>query len=222
MNVLIVLAHPEPKSLNGALATAARETVAAAGHQVACTDLHAMDFEPRSTRANFIAAAEPGHFKPQAEERHASATDGFVPVLDAEIAKLEACDLMIWQFPFWWFGLPAALKGWVDRVFVSGRIYGGARIFEGGIKRGKRAMLSLTTGGTSSAYAPGGAMGDIMAMLKPIHRGMLEFIGFDVLTPNIVYAPARLSDEARASAVKLWTARLGSIASETPIDVGRF
>jgi NAD(P)H dehydrogenase (quinone) len=61
-----------------------------------------------------------------------------------------------------------------------------------------------------------------MAMLKPIHRGMLEFVGFDVLTPNIVYAPARLSDEARASAVKLWTARLGSIASETPIDVGRF
>jgi NAD(P)H dehydrogenase (quinone) len=51
---------------------------------------------------------------------------------------------------------------------------------------------------------------------------MLEFVGFDVLTPNIVYAPARLSDEARASAVKLWTARLGSIASETPIDVGRF
>ena len=32
---------------------------------------------------------------------------------------------MIWQFPLWWFGLPAILKGWVDRVFAMGWAYGG-------------------------------------------------------------------------------------------------
>ncbi len=220
MNVLIVLAHPEPKSMNGALAQLARETLAGAGHTVAFSDLHAMDFDPRSTRANFTTAFDVDFFKPQAEERHASQNSAFHPQLDAEMAKLEACDLMIWQFPLWWFGLPAILKGWVDRVFASGRIYGGERIFEGGIKRGKRAMLSLTTGGSAAAYAPGGAMGDLMAMLQPIHRGMLEFIGFDVLAPNFVHGPARLSALARHAALDVWRVRLLAIADETPIDIG--
>lgn len=222
MNVLIVLAHPEPKSMNGALAAMARETLAAAGHRVAFSDLHAIAFDPRSTRANFTTAFDADFFKPQAEERHASQTAGFHPVLDAEIQKLEACDLMIWQFPLWWFALPAMLKGWVDRVFVSGRIYGGERIFEGGVKRGSRAMLSLTTGGRPAAYLPGGSMGDIMAMLKPIHRGMLEFIGFEVLAPNIVYAPARLGDDERKQALASWRQRLLAIESEGTIDVGKY
>ena len=222
MNVLIVLAHPEAKSMNAALAEAARDTLAAQGHSVTLSDLHAMAFDPRSTRANFLTAFDTGFFKPQAEERHASENGGFVPALDAEIAKLEACDLMIWQFPLWWFGLPASLKGWVDRVFVSGRIYGGEKIFAAGSKRGKRAMLSLTTGGTAGAYAPGGALGDIMAMLQPIHRGMLEFVGFDVLKPNIVHAPARLSEEERKAALDAWRARLDAIEGEQPIEVRRF
>jgi NAD(P)H dehydrogenase (quinone) len=32
--------------------------------------------------------------------------------------KIEWCDLMIWQFPLWWFSVPAILKGWFDRVFA--------------------------------------------------------------------------------------------------------
>jgi hypothetical protein len=47
----------------------------------------------------------------------------------------------------WWFGLPAALKGWAERVFAMGRTYGGGHIDETGVFRGKRALLSLTTGG---------------------------------------------------------------------------
>jgi putative NADPH-quinone reductase len=222
MNVLIVLAHPEPKSMNGALADAACETLAAAGHSVAFSDLHAMAFDPRSTRANFTSISDADFFKPQAEERHASETGGFTAMLDAEMDKLEACDLMIWQFPLWWFSLPASLKGWVDRVFAAGRIYGGERIFEGGVKRGSRAMLSLTTGGRPAAYLPGGSMGDIMAMLKPIHRGMLEFIGFEVLAPNIVYAPARLGDDERKHELAKWRERLLAIEREASIDVGRY
>jgi len=46
---------------------------------------------------------------------------------------------MIWQFPLWWFGLPAVLKGWVDRVLAMKRTYGGGRIYETGVFRGKRA-----------------------------------------------------------------------------------
>ncbi|MER2582157.1 MAG: NAD(P)H-dependent oxidoreductase [Candidatus Competibacter sp.] len=220
MNILIVHAHPEPKSFNAAMTATAHATLAATGHAVRLSDLYAMDFDPRSSRANFLAAKDPSYFKPQIEEIHASETDGFAPVLAEELDKLAWCELMIWQFPLWWFGLPAVLKGWVDRVFAMGRVYGGGHIYETGTQRGKRALLSLTTGGPADAYQLGGFNGDIDGILRPIHRGMLQFVGFDVLAPHIVYQPVRLPAEERAAALDTWTERLRGIENEAPITVG--
>ncbi len=222
MKVLIVLAHPEPRGFNAAMAERARLVLANAGHEVAVSDLYAMGFDPRSTRASFTQAADADYFKPQTEEAHASQTGGFAPDLEREIARLEACDLMIWQFPLWWFGLPAILKGWVDRVFVMGRIYGGPKVYENGAKRGARAVLSLTTGGPAAAYGPGGFNGDLAGVLRPIHRGMLQFVGFDVLAPQVVFGPARMSDEDRAAVLEAWAVRLAGLAGEAPIDVGGY
>jgi NAD(P)H dehydrogenase (quinone) len=222
MNVLIVLAHPEPKSFNAAMAAVAHATLAARGHAVSTFDLYALDFDPRSTRANFTSVKDPDYFKPQIEEMHATEVGGFSPTLEVEMRKLEACDLMIWQFPLWWFGLPAILKGWVDRVFVMGRFYGGGRIYKTGPMHGKRALLSIKTGGPPAAYEKDGFNGDIDAILRPIQRGMLEFVGFDVLRPNIVFGPARLSAEERAPALAAWRDRLATIESEAPVDVGRY
>ena len=127
---------------------------------------------------------------------------------------------MIWQFPLWWFGLPAVLKGWVDRVFAMGRIYGGGHICETGVFRGKRALLSLTTGGPEDAYLKDGFNGDIHGILKPIHRGILQFVGFDVLAPQIVYGPAHMSDEQRKQEFDRFGNRLMRISEESPIAVG--
>ncbi len=52
-------------------------------------------------------------------------------------------------------------------------------------------MLSLTTGGPAPAYLKGGFNGDIHAILRPIQRGILQFVGFEVLAPQIVYGPVR-------------------------------
>ena len=139
---------------------------------------------------------------------------------DPGIEKMEWCDLMVWQFPLWWFGLPAMLKGWVDRVFAMQRTYGGGRIYQSGVFRGKRALLSLTTGGPEDAYRKGAFNGDIAAILRPIHRGILQFVGFDVLAPQIVYGPVRLTDEQRNSALASYAERLRSIGDESPVDVG--
>jgi NAD(P)H dehydrogenase (quinone) len=129
---------------------------------------------------------------------------------------------MIWQFPLWWFSLPAVFKGWVDRVFAMGRIYGGGRIYDTGVFKGKRALLSLTTGGPADAYTKEGFNGDIHGILRPIHRGMLEFVGFDVLAPQIVYAPVRMSDEQRKLELEQFERRLSTITGEKPIHVGRY
>jgi len=222
MNVFVVYWHNEPQSFNAAMFRAAREALADAGHDVRMSDLDEMKFDPVSDRRNFTTVADADYLKQQIEEMHATEQHGFVPEIEAEMQQVEWCDLMIWQFPLWWFGLPAVLKGWVDRVFAMGRTYGGGNVYETGVFRGKRALLSLTTGGPEKAYRSGGFNGDIMGILRPIHRGMLQFVGFDVLAPQIVYGPVRLSDEEREAELAAWTMRLVRIGDESPIEVGAY
>jgi NAD(P)H dehydrogenase (quinone) len=220
MKAFIVYWHPEPQSFNAAMFRTAHETLTAAGHEVRSSDLHEMQFEPVSSRKNFTTIKDPDYLKLQIEEMYASEMNGFSEEIESEISKIEWCELMIWQFPLWWFGLPAVLKGWVDRVLAMGRTYGGGRIYDAGVFRGKRALLSLTTGGPEDAYRKGAFNGDITAILRPIHRGMLQFVGFDVLEPQIVYGPVRLTDEQRKQQLATYAARLQVIAREAPIDVG--
>ncbi|MCP5419931.1 MAG: NAD(P)H-dependent oxidoreductase [Gammaproteobacteria bacterium] len=222
MNVLIVYWHPEPKSFNYALFNKAVETFSDAGHQVKTSDLFKMGFDPASTRKNFNSVKDPDYFKPQIEEMYATEANGFSKEIETEIEKLEWCDLMIWQFPLWWFSLPAVMKGWVDRVFAMGRIYGGGKIYDTGVFRGKKALLSLTTGGPKEAYLKDGFNGDIYGILKPIHRGMLWFVGFDVLEPHVVNGPVRLTDEQRKNELESFATRLRQIQNESPMDVGRY
>jgi len=231
MKVFIVHAHHEAKSFNGALTNVAERVLAAIGHEVRISDLYAMKFDPVSDRRNFMSVKNPGYLKQQTEEMYASEVNGFAPDIRAEIEKVEECDLMIWQFPLWWFSMPAILKGWVDRVFVMGRVYGAGRAYEKGVFRGKRAMLSITTGGAGEAFAERddavrgfheghGFHGNIYGILRPIQRGILRFTGFDVLRPNIVYGPARLTDEQRQQHLDTYAKRLRGIAEELPIEVG--
>ena len=222
MKIFIVHAHPEPKSFNGALFQTAQDTLRAAGHAVVVSDLYAMRFDPVSDRRNFTTVKNPDLFKQQLEELHATEMGGFAADVEAELKKLEACDLMIWQFPLWWFGLPGLLKGWVDRVFAMGRTYGGERFYENGVFKGKRALLSLTTGGPAATYQKGGWNGDLDAILRPVHRGILRFTGWEVLAPHIVYAPVRAPEEERHRQLNAWAERLRGIESEKPIDVGEY
>lgn len=222
LKVFLVLAHPEPRSFSGAMADVAVETLTSLGHSVTVSDLYRMGFDPVSDRRNFTTTKDPEYYKQQVEEELATDADGFAPDVAAEMAKLEAADLLIWQFPLWWFGVPAILKGWVDRVFAFGRIYGRGRFYESGRFRGKRAMLSLTIGGPDTAYVDGGFNGNIDGILRPIQRGMLQFVGFDVLAPQIVFGPARIGDEERKAQLDAWRTRLTQIAQEEPIVVGQY
>ncbi len=220
MRVFIVLAHPEPLRFNGAMFRTAVEKLTMEGHEVETSDLYQMDFDAVSGRHNFVTVRDPDYFKQQMEEMYATETDGFADDIETEIEKIEWCDLMIWQFPLWWFGLPAILKGWVDRVFAMGRTYGGDKLYANGVFKGKRALLSLTTGGPAPSYAKGGFQGDIQAILRPIHRGMLQFVGFEVLAPQINYGPVRMDDIQRKQLLTAYADRLKNIADETPFDVG--
>lgn len=216
MNSLLVLAHPEPKSFSAALFQQASASLEAMQHNVVTSDLCAMNFNPVSNRQNFIDVFDQDYLTLQAEENHASETGGFSADIETEMRKVEAADLMILHFPLWWFSMPAILKGWVDRVFAFGRMYGTGRMYEKGVFKGKRAMLTLTTGGPQSIYVPGGFNGDIHTIIRPIERGILQFLGFDVLPAHIVFAPARMIEDERKAALASYAARLKLIDAEKP------
>jgi NAD(P)H dehydrogenase (quinone) len=197
MRVLIVYAHPEPASFNGAMLRESTHALLTAGHDVVVSDLYAMRFDPVSDRRNFRTVANPNLLNQQTEEAYAREQDGFVPELQAEIDKVLRCNALILQFPLWWLGMPAILKGWIDRVFTVGIAYGGGRAFDNGRLAGRRAMCSVTVGSLPSIYSEEGIYGNISSILHPIHHGILGFIGLTVVEPFVVYGPARITEQER-------------------------
>jgi len=217
MKVLIIYAHQEPKSFNGAMRDTAVETFTNNGDRVKVSDLYRMNFNPVSDRHNFTSQKDPNYYKQQQEEKHATEVDGFAPDIQAEMDKLDWCDVLIFQFPLWWFGLPAILKGWVDRVFAMGKIYGGGKWYDKGVFVGKRAMLSVTIGGPETMYSETGLNGDINTILYPINHGILRFVGFDVVPPFIVWSPARIGEQRRKQYLEEYKQRLLKLPLIEPI-----
>ena len=218
MNVFIVFAHPEERSFNAALKDVAIATLEKAGHKVVVSDLYRMNFHAAAGAGDFIKPENINYLKIQAEQTNAFKEGSYAEDLKAEMKKFEEADLVIFNFPLWWFSLPAILKGWVDRVFAMGFAYGaGKGVYENGAFPGKKAMLSFTTGGPQVAYGKTGKNGDLETILFHIHHGMFRFVGMDVLEPFIAWSPARATDEERKKYLDDYSERLKKIFSEDPM-----
>ena len=214
MNVLIVYAHPEPMSFNGAMKDLAVEALRGAGHDVVVSDLYAMGFNPVAGPADATGERDdPEVFNLAKEQTRAYQTGSTARDILAEMEKLEAADLVIFQFPVWWFGMPAILKGWADRVFARGFAYMPGRKYDTGMFRGKIAMVAATTGTSAETYAPDGIDGDILTVLWPIHNGLLRYSGFDVLPPFVAYMPGRVGAEGRKAYLDAYGKRLAELES---------
>lgn len=194
MNVLIVYAHPEKRSFNSALKDVTISTLTEQGHTVVVSDLYEMSFGAGAGQADFVLQdGEPLNL--QASQLHAVKTAGFSRELAAETAKLKACDLLILQFPVWWFSMPAMMKGWIDRVFTYGFAYG---IMGGPTTNlaGRRAMVVTTTGGPAASYTKE-TRGTVDDYLKHLLVGSLAFCSMEVLPTFVGYGVASLDEDAR-------------------------
>lgn len=218
MKVLIVHAHHEPKSFSSALARRAEKSLKAQGHIVDFADLYQEQFDPVSDRRNFSSVADANFLKQQAEETLVTEIRGFSPELEKEIVRLESCDALIFSFPLWWFGMPAILKGWVDRVFASSRIYGGPKIYENGLgKSKKRGLVLMTTGGGPDVYGGYGVNPSLKTIMEPIQHGIFWFNGFLPLAPFIAWSPVRATQDERNTYSDELESRLKKIETEPPI-----
>lgn len=216
MNILVVYAHPEPKSFNGAMRDLAVETLTGAGHEVVVSDLYAMGFNPVASPGDMIGErSDPDFFSLQREQTAAHEAGRLAADISAEIEKVKQADFVLFQFPVWWFGMPAILKGWADRVFARGFAYLPGRKYDTGMFKGKLAMVAATTGTSADTYAPDGIDGDILTVLWPVHNGLLRYAGFDVLPPFVAYMPGRVGEEGRKAYLAAYRKRLEEI-DDTP------
>jgi len=217
MNVLVVFAHPEPKSFNGAMKNVAVDTLSAAGHTVIVSDLYAEGFGAIAGPGDFIERANEQRFELGIEQANAANNSCFAADIQGEIDRLFAADFLILQFPMWWYSTPAILKGWIDRVFAFGVTYDFGRTWDRGVMKGKRAMLSLTTSAPPSTFMPDGRNGDLERILWPLHGGVLALCGYEVLQPFVAHSIGWSDDEARENVLKEYADRLSSIETDEPM-----
>lgn len=227
MNILIVHAHPEPRSFTSALKDQAAATLTRLGHVVTVTDLHQQDFDPIPRKSDFTVLADPSHFRYNTEQAAAMARGvptnrfaGFTPLLGAELGKLDRADLVILTAPVWWYALPAVAKGWVDKVLAQGFAYDHHHTFDKGLLAGKRILLAVTTGGPEQAYVPGG-YGTFEANFFPLHHGTFWYCGMTVLEPFCAWGAGWIDEAGRAAHTEAWGRRLETLDHSTVVYPSR-
>ena len=133
MHILTVLDHPNPQSFSAAVAARFMAGCEAAGHTVELADLHAEGFDPRWSVADITR-----------EGAAAAGTD--IAVEQARIMRAEAICLV---FPLFWWGMPAMMKGWLDRVWSWGWAYDQLDDPDASLQRPRTGVLLVPAGARS-------------------------------------------------------------------------
>lgn len=137
MRALVVYSHPREGSFNAAVRDVVLDRLRAAGAEIRLRDLHAEGFDPVM-------------WGPE-NQAYLDGTIERAPV-DSHCCDIEWCDTLIFVYPTWWYGLPAMLKGWLDRVLLPGVAFHMPEGEAGGIRPGLRHITRLgvfTTCGAS-------------------------------------------------------------------------
>lgn len=216
-----IYAHPQPTSFNARLFREG-STALSLTHDLEITDLHAQGFDPVLGAQDFgRPLGRPGNIVDLLGDAHAH---GQVPAdVAEEQRKLAGADLVVLQFPLWWYGPPAILKGWFDRVLTNGFAYGtvdpdtGVPLRYGdGPLAGRRALIIVTAGEDDRSVGTRGVSGDIDSLLFPVTHGTLWYTGIEPLDLHVVHDADGLSAPDIERETERLVRRLEGIEREAP------
>ncbi|AZN40180.1 NAD(P)H-dependent oxidoreductase [Paenibacillus albus] len=184
MKHLVVIAHPNPESFNHAIAKRFTSALQEKGHEVAIRDLYGIGFEAVLSMRDFAASRA-----------------GDTPSdIRAEQQMISDADVLTWIYPIWWTGLPAILKGYVDRVFAYGYAY---KYSEGGdiekLLVGKKGYSINTHGTPIDIYQSIGMLG---ALQKTSDTGIFDFCGIETVGHLFFGSVPQVDDDAREGMLK--------------------
>lgn len=203
MQFHLVHAHPEQHSFTAAMRDTIVQSVEAAGNTITVSDLHAMNFNPVMSAADFGERRNPDYMTYALEQRHNWETGTIAEDIRGEIEKVMAADVLAFTFPLQWFGVPAILKGWIERVMISGPFYGGRRVYGNGGLAGKRAFAAFGLGGRPHMFGDGAIHGPLVdGMMKHFFQGTLGYVGLKVHEPFIAWHVPYVSYDERAEMLK--------------------
>lgn len=136
MNVLVVYCHPCEDSFNAAVLKIAVEALKERGHHVQISDLYRDGFDPVMGSAEW--------------QRYHDTQHNMKPVTE-QAERLKWSDAVVFIYPTWWYGLPAMLKGWLERVLVPGFAFEIPTAERGSVPKLKhiRHVVVLTTCGAT-------------------------------------------------------------------------
>jgi len=161
MNHLVVYSHPNPKSFNHAILDVLEQSLIEQGHDIQVRDLYALDFDPVLS----------------AEDLEAAQRKEYADDILAEQKLVKWADVITMICPIWWGGLTSSLRGYIDRVFMSGFAYD---FGPGGLEKlltGKKLVLINTMGVPYDVYEQSGMLKSITQTLDEC---VADFTGIEV------------------------------------------
>lgn len=196
----VVHAHSEHDSFVAAMKDVIIDQLRADGHEVTLSDLYAKRFNPVASPEDFCERRDPDRLVYALEQRNGYETGTLAPDILAEIEPVLAADLLVFTFPIYWFGAPAILKGWFDRVMLSGVCYGGKRLYGRGGLAGKHSFVAMSLGGREHMFGQDGLHGELVSgMMRHFFQGTLGYVGTRVLDPFVAYHVPYIGDPARTA-----------------------
>jgi NAD(P)H dehydrogenase (quinone) len=161
MKHLIICGHPNPASLNNHLKDLLAEILTTNGHEVVIRDLDQLYFNPVLSLADFQ-----GQFM-------GTVTDD----VKQEQEYVSWADHITFVYPIWWMGMPAVIKGYIDRVFSYGFAYSYDEGVQKGLLKGKQVSIINTHGRSQAEYE---AIGMYNAFSLIVDKGTFNYCGLEV------------------------------------------
>lgn len=176
-SILILQAHPDPTSFVAALAQHYQQGAQSAGATVTCIDVSTLQFD---------LVLRGGFTTPMPDE----------PDLARVRKAIADAKHVVWMFPTWWVGLPAALKGLIDRLFLPGQAF----VYEGrplprGLMAGRSARYITTMDSPRIWYW----LAHRRAIAASLGRGTLRFVGFSPVRGTLLYSVRTMTAKRRAA-----------------------
>lgn len=176
MKNLIIYAHPNSGSLNHFFKQTILETLLESGEEIEVRDLYEINFNPVLS-LNDMNGQRMGKVAPE---------------IHTEQDFIAWADRIIFVYPIWWTGMPAIMKGYIDRVFSYGFAYRYDNGVQKGLLTGKKTVIVNSHGKSNAEYV---ASGMDKALALTSDTGIFTYCGLDIQAHYYFDKADRASDE---------------------------
>ncbi|UKB80588.1 NAD(P)H-dependent oxidoreductase [Chryseobacterium sp. MEBOG07] len=191
MRHLIIYAHPNENSLNHSLLNTVVETLQSRDQEVIVRDLYKIGFDPV-----FSLQDMQGQFQGKLSDD-----------VKLEQEHISWAEQITFIYPIWWTGLPAMMKGYIDRVFSYGFAYRYDQGIQKGLLKGKKTVIINTHGKSHEEYEKTGMD---KALTSTSDNGIFIYSGLEVIR-HLFFDKA---DKASSENLEKWKDQIRNLYSD--------